>query len=143
MNLNIMKDPIIVTTEINAPLLKVWEYWTNPQYIVKWNYASDDWCCPKAENDLKVGGEFRSTMAPKERSFSFDFVGIYTKVEPMSQIDYKIEDGREVSVVFRQEDNKVIVTESFEAESLNSRDMQYHGWKAIMENFKKYVESND
>lgn len=137
-----MKNPIIVTTEVNAPLRKVWEHWTNPRYIVKWNFASDDWCCPKAQNDLKVGGEFRSTMASKDKNFSFDFIGIYTKIEPMNQIDYKVEDGREVSIVFREEGNKVIVTESFEAESLNSREIQRHGWKAIMENFKKHVEGH-
>lgn len=135
-----MKDPIIVTTEINAPLEKVWEHWTNPQYIVKWNFASDDWYCPKAESDLIVGGQLKSTMSAKDGSFSFDFIGIYTKIEPMSQLDYTIEDGREVSIVFRQEGNKIIVTESFEAEILNPRDMQYYGWKAILENFKKHVE---
>lgn len=136
-----MKDPIIVMTEINAPLEKVWESWTNPQDIVKWNFASDDWHCPKAKNDLKVGGQFISTMAAKDGSFSFDFVGTYNKIEPMSHIDYTIEDGRKVSIVFRQEGNKVIVTESFEAESLNSREMQYQGWKAIMANFKKHTEA--
>lgn len=138
-----MKDPIIIETEINAPIEKVWENWTNPQNIVKWNFASNDWHCPKATNDLKVGGKFISTMAAKDGSFSFDFVGTYTKIEPFFQIDYTIEDGRKVSIVFKQEMNKVIVTEIFEAEDLNSRDMQYQGWKAIMENFKKYTEANN
>jgi uncharacterized protein YndB with AHSA1/START domain len=136
-----MKDPIIISLEINAPLEKVWNSWTNPEDIVKWNFASNDWYCPKAENDLKVGGKLKSTMAAKDGSFSFDFTATYTKVDPMSQIDYTIEDGREVSVLFGQKGDKVIVTESFEAEDINSRDIQYEGWKAIMENFRKYVEA--
>lgn len=136
-----MKDPIIISLEINAPLEKVWNSWTNAEDIVQWNFASNDWYCPKAENDLKVGGKLKSTMAAKDGSFSFDFTATYTKVDPMSQIDYTIEDGREVSVLFEQKGDKVIVTESFEAEDINSRDMQYEGWKAIMENFRKYVEA--
>lgn len=136
-----MKDPIIISLEINAPLEKVWNSWTNPKDIVKWNFASNDWYCPQAENDLKVGGKLKSTMAAKDGSFSFDFIATYTKVSPMSQIDYTIEDGRKVSVLFEQKGDKVIITESFEAEDINSRDMQYEGWKAIMENFRKYVEA--
>lgn len=136
-----MKDPIIVTLEINAPIEKVWECWTNPEDIVNWNFASDDWHCPKAENDLRVGGKFKLTMAAKDDNFSFDFVATYTLVEPMLRIEYSIEDGRKVSVMMVQEDEHVIIIESFEPEKINPREMQHHGWKAIMKNFKKYVEA--
>ena len=43
--------------------------------VMNWNNASDDWYCPKAENDLKEGGKFAFTMAAKDGSFSFDFGG--------------------------------------------------------------------
>jgi hypothetical protein len=33
------------------------------------------------------------------------------------------------------------VVETFEAESENSVELQRQGWQAILDNFKKYVES--
>ena len=42
---------ITVETTINAPVEKVWQYWTEPKHIVQWNNASDDWHTPQAEND--------------------------------------------------------------------------------------------
>jgi len=47
---------ITVETIIEAPIHKVWDAWTNPEHIVQWNYASDDWHCPKAAVDLTPGG---------------------------------------------------------------------------------------
>jgi hypothetical protein len=36
----------------------------------------------------------------------------------------------------------VKIVESFEAEGTNSDEQQRAGWQAILDNFKKYVESN-
>lgn len=49
-----MAKKITVEAVINAPVEKVWEFWTEPNHIVKWNFALDEWECPNAENDLKV-----------------------------------------------------------------------------------------
>lgn len=57
---------ITITTTINAPMDKVWEYWTKPEHIVKWNSASEDWHTPRAENDLRVGGTFTSRMESRD-----------------------------------------------------------------------------
>ena len=75
-------DPISITVSaiINAPLSKVWESWTQPHHVMHWNHAAEDWHCPMAENDLKVGGKFSYTMAAKDGSFSFDFWGIYIDI---------------------------------------------------------------
>jgi uncharacterized protein YndB with AHSA1/START domain len=45
---------ITVSVEVCANIEKVWDFWTNPEHIVNWSFASDDWCCPSSENDLKV-----------------------------------------------------------------------------------------
>ena len=67
---------ITVETTVNAPIEKVWQYWTDPRHIIRWNNASDDWCTLKAENDLRKGGSFSATMAAKDGSMSFDFGGV-------------------------------------------------------------------
>ena len=58
-------EPLIVTTTINAPIEKVWELFTNAEHIINWNFAHESWHCPKAENNLEIGGEFFYTMAAK------------------------------------------------------------------------------
>jgi uncharacterized protein YndB with AHSA1/START domain len=44
----------MITNEatVKASIEKVWQCWTVPEHITKWNNASDDWHTPFAENDL-------------------------------------------------------------------------------------------
>ncbi len=136
-----MATKITVTAEIDAPIEKVWEAWTNPEDIKQWCNASDDWHAPKAENDLRTGGKFSTTMASKDGAYSFDFAGEYTKVDNHQTIHYVIGDGRTVEITFESNGNKTSVIETFEAESENPIEMQQGGWQAILNNFKKHVES--
>ncbi len=135
------KTLITVQAEIHAPIEKVWEYWTKPEHIIHWNFASDDWHAPLAKNDLRKGGKFSSRMEAKDGSFGFDFEGEYTIVEPYNYIEAVLGDGRVVKTNFEKKEDKVIITETFEAESQNSPEMQKNGWQAILNNFKKYVET--
>ena len=119
---------ITVNAEINAPVEKVWNYWTSPEHIVHWNFASDDWHCPSAENDLCVGGKFTSVMAAKDGSFSFDFWGVYDEVVQNKTIKYTLGDNRKVKITFSDNGDKTTVTESFEAENENTVELQQGGW---------------
>ena len=66
---------ITVTVEVivKAPVEKVWECWTAPDHITNWNFATKEWCCPSAKNDLQPGGEFTWRMEAKDGSMGFDF----------------------------------------------------------------------
>ncbi len=81
-------NSITVETTVKATPEKVWEIFTDPKHIVNWCNASDDWHAPHAENDLRVGGHFKTTMAAKDGSFSFDFEGDYTNVKQFEIIEY-------------------------------------------------------
>lgn len=133
---------ITVETTVNAPVEKVWELWTKPEHITKWNNASDDWHTPRAENDLRAGGSFVSRMEAKDGSFGFDFGGVYDDVQENKYIEYTIGDGRKVKVDFTSEGNATKVVETFEAENTHSIEMQRGGWQAILDSFKKYTEAN-
>ena len=136
------KTVITVESTIEAPVEKVWESWTQPKHIVNWCNASDDWHTPRAENDLRVGGNFVSRMEAKDGSMGFDFGGTYDAVRKNEYIEYTMEDGRKVQIKFFPEGKETKVVESFEAESLNPVELQKGGWQAILDNFKKYTESN-
>jgi uncharacterized protein YndB with AHSA1/START domain len=133
------KNPITVKVTINAPISKVWEYWNQPEHIMKWAFASDDWEAPFAENDLRTGGKFTTTMAAKDKSASFDLIGVYTAVKEHQLIEYDMEDGRHVKVEFSSTPEGVVVTETFDPENENSEELQRNGWQAILDNFKKHV----
>lgn len=136
------RKTIIVEAVVNTPIETVWSYWSEPGHITKWCHASDDWHAPYADNDLRTGGKFKTTMAAKDGSFSFDFEGIYDEVETYKLIRYAIGDGRSVKITFEPTGNSVKIVETFEAEDVHSIDMQRAGWQAILDNFKKYTEAN-
>lgn len=136
------KTLITVKTTINAPAEKVWNHWINPESIVKWNNASDDWHTPKAENDLRVGGRFVYRMEAKDGSIGFDFGAVYDEIKTYELITYTLDDGRKVTVAFAENGPETTITEDFEAEDTHPVEMQQSGWQAILDNFKKYVEAN-
>lgn len=133
-------EPITVKTTVNAPVATVWKSWTEPEHIMQWCHASDDWHAPAATNDLRTGGTFSTTMAAKDGSVEFEFGGTYTNVEDHRAIAYSMSDGRKVSIEFEADGDKTHVTETFDPESENPRKMQQDGWQAILDNFASYTE---
>jgi uncharacterized protein YndB with AHSA1/START domain len=134
---------ITVSTLIqNKTVAQVWDYFTDPKHVIHWNFASDDWHCPKAENELEVGKSFTYTMAAKNGEMSFDFSGTYTEIEEHSKISYVLADERKIFVTFRATEDGIEVEEKFDPETENSEELQQTGWQMILDNFKKYTEAN-
>jgi uncharacterized protein YndB with AHSA1/START domain len=133
---------VTVQAIIKAPINKVWEYWTNPAHIVHWNFASADWHCPNATNNLEISGEFHYLMAAKDGSVSFDFWGTYQAIEINKQIDILLGDGRKMEVSFEETTEGTQLTERFEPETMNAVELQKTGWQLILDNFKSYVDKN-
>lgn len=133
---------ITVSVAINAGIEKVWEYFNSPEHIIQWNSASPEWHTPRATNDLRVGGKINSRMEAKDGSMGFDFEGIYSNIIPHQLIEYVIGDGRKVKVVFSADNDITTLTETFEAEGTHPKEMQEQGWQAILNNFKRHVETN-
>lgn len=135
-----MNKAITVQTIVDVPVEKAWDYWTKPEHITKWTFASDDWEAPFAENDLQVNGKFKTRMQSKDKTEGFDFTGRYTYVKEHELIEYVMDDGRKVSILFERIDNHTQIIETFDPESENPSEMQRNGWQAILNNFKKYAE---
>lgn len=134
-------NAITVQVSVTAGIERVWACWTLPEHIVQWNFASDDWHCPKSTNELKPGGRFCATMASRDGAMSFDFEGIYQEVTPPRRLTYVLGDGRKVSVTFEEKSGVTTVTETFDPEGTNPLEMQQAGWQAILNNFRKHVEN--
>lgn len=136
------KNSVTIKTTIHAPVAKVWEYWTDPAHIVKWNSASEDWHTPSASNDLRVEGRFTSRMEARDGSQGFDFGGVYTAVDEHARIEYTMDDNRTVKVLFDGDGETTHVTETFDTENTFPVEVQRAGWQSILDSFKKYTEEN-
>ena len=131
---------VTVSAHVAKPVDQVWRYYTAPEHIMQWNAASDDWHCPRAENDLRVGGRFSSRMEARDGSVGFDFGGTYTEMKPYEQFAYTMDDGRRCEVLFARNGTGSQVTVTFDAETENPVEMQRGGWQAILDRFKAYAE---
>ncbi|WP_317929894.1 SRPBCC family protein [Halioxenophilus sp. WMMB6] len=134
---------ISIASEINAPLAAVWQAWVTPEEIVNWNFALAEWCCPRAEIDLQVGGKFIYRMEAKDGSMGFDFEGTFTHITPNQCLRFELADNRVVTVAFTATANGVRVVETFDAEDENSAQQQKQGWQNILNNFKQHVDSKN
>lgn len=137
-----MKKQIEISTKVNSEINKVWDYWTQPQHITKWNSPSEEWHTPTAKNDLRKGGKFSFRMEAKDGSTGFDFGGTYDVVRDKEFISYSLDDNRKVNISFEQMNGETLIIEKFEPESQNSENMQREGWQAILNKFKSYTENN-
>jgi uncharacterized protein YndB with AHSA1/START domain len=132
---------ITIATLIDAPNDRVWTAYTTPSHITRWNFASDDWCCPNAEVDVEVGGVYKARMEAKDGSIGFDFEAVYEEVAPNTALTLAMSDGRKARTTFEPVGTGTKVTIVFDAEDQNPIEMQRDGWQAILNNFKSHVEN--
>ena len=131
---------ITIQTTVLADRKKAWDHYTEAKHITQWNFASEDWCCPAASNDLTVGGKFSWRMEAKDGSYGFDFEGVYTEIVPLAKIKYIFMDQREAEIVFSDLTEGTLVQIVFDAEKENSLELQEEGWQSILINYKSHTE---
>jgi uncharacterized protein YndB with AHSA1/START domain len=133
---------ITIQAVVAADRQKVWNCYTQPEHITKWNFATDTWHCPAASNDMRVGGKYLARMEAKDGSFAFDFEAVYNEIVDGEKFTYTMPDNREIQVSFEQTDDKTRVTVTFDPENVNPVDLQRDGWQSILDNFRRYAEEN-
>lgn len=134
-------EKITIKATVSADKQKVWDYYTKPDHITKWNFADPSWHCPTATNDMKVGGRYVARMEAKDGSFGFDFDAVYREINQVNSFTYEF-GGRLATVDFKEIEGKTEVIVTFDPETENPIELQRNGWQAILDNFKKYAETN-
>jgi uncharacterized protein YndB with AHSA1/START domain len=135
------QESITIEATIAANKQKVWNYYTQPEHITKWNFADPSWHCPTATNDLKVGGRYVARMEAKDGSFGFDFDAVYKEVNQGENFTYEF-GGRLATANFKETNGQTVVTITFDPETENPIELQKNGWQAILNNFKNYTETH-
>lgn len=132
---------ITVQALIDANATKVWDYYTQPNHIVHWNFADPSWHCPSAENDMKLGGTYKARMEAKDGSYGFYFEAVYTEIIPGKQFSYEF-GGRSATIQLNELGNQTELIIRFDPENENPIELQKGGWQSILNNFKNYTENN-
>lgn len=135
------QEKITVRSILSVNKEKAWEYYTQPQHIMNWNFADPSWHCPSAINELVVGGRYLARMEAKDGSMGFDFDATYTEVNPQESFTYAL-GNRIVTVEFKDLNDNTEVIVTFDPDKDHPSDFQKSGWQAILDNFKKYTESH-
>ena len=136
-----MQEKITINALVAADRQKVWDYYTLPEHITKWNFADPSWHCPAASNDLTIGGRYVARMEARDGSFGFDFDAVYTAINQGVSFTYEF-GGRFATVDFNEQNGVTEVTVTFDPEAEHPIDLQKNGWQAILNNFKDYTENN-
>ena len=133
-------DLLTVQVSLNCDAARAWAAYTDPEAIVKWNFAAPEWHCPRADNDLRVGGVLRSRMEAKDGSMGFEFEGTYTEVVPLQRLAYAMGEDRRVLAVFSEADGQTTLTVSFTPDTTFPAEYQVGGWQSILNNYKALAE---
>jgi uncharacterized protein YndB with AHSA1/START domain len=140
--MNTDKQTVVAEVTVDAPIEKVWEFWTNPTHIKQWNNFSDDWQTPVAENDLQAGGKLFLRMEKKDGSEAFNHEALYDEVVAGKKISYTTSDDRKTINVFAGSESGVTITETFEIPHGEDPDFHRSFCQSILNSFKTYVETN-
>lgn len=79
---------LTITRVFDAPVEKVWRYWSDPEYFRKW-WGPKDFTCPTADIDFRVGGKYHVAMhGPAGSEWDKDLWsgGIYEELVPFKKI---------------------------------------------------------
>lgn len=128
-----------VQAHVQTDPATAWSVYNTPEHITRWNAASDDWHSPRSEVDLRAGGRFRHRMEARDGSAGFDFEGVFTRVVPPRELDYRMDDGREARVRFTPSGEGVDVQVSFDPDRDYPAEYQQDGWQAILERYARYA----
>lgn len=135
-------EKISVTITVKAPIQKVWEFWTDPEHIQKWNNAMEGWQTTNVKNDVRNGGKFNFRMESKKENRSFDYKGVYDEVVPNELLAQTLDDGRTTKLTYKALEGETEIIETFEPDSNEPIAMQREFCKSVLDSFKVYVEGN-
>lgn len=134
-------EPITVSVEVSCDPATAFAAFTEPASVMAWNFASPDWHCPHATNDVRVGGAFCYRREARDGSMGFDFEGTFLDVEPGALLRFGLGPERVVTVEFTPVVGGTAVRETFTPEDEHPLEMQRAGWQAILDNYRAHAES--
>ncbi|HXY37958.1 MAG TPA: protein kinase [Planctomycetaceae bacterium] len=137
---------------IHAPIEKVFEAWTKPDVMANWFAPTDDFVASSVEVDLRVGGNYRLDMRPKDSPQVFMHRGQYCRIEAPRLLSFTwcpVSHGpntpeTQVTIELRPNGNSTDMTlihERFRDEA--DRDRHNKGWNGCLGRLARKVGAAD
>jgi PhnB protein len=82
------KTGVVIERVFNAPVDKVWKYWTKPEMAKKW-WGPEGFTAPSIKINLRVGGKYVFAMhGPKGSEWDKDIysAGVYKEIVPKKKL---------------------------------------------------------
>ena len=79
---------VVIERVYNAPVDKVWKYWTKPDMVKKW-WGPEGFTAPSIKINLRVGGKYVFAMhGPKDSEWDKDIysAGVYKEIVPNKKL---------------------------------------------------------
>lgn len=86
---NAVKQDIVITRLIDAPVELVWRAWTEPEHVMRW-WGPKDYTSPYCQIDLREGGSYVFGMRAPDYQGGRDYYsgGVYLKIEPLKRLEF-------------------------------------------------------
>lgn len=140
-------NELLITRTFAAPASLLFALWSEPEHLRRW-MGPDDFECPHAEVDFRVGGAYRILIRSEGHGDNW-FGGVYRAIEPARRLVFTFtwdNDGPSagietlVTITFVERDGKTVQT-FHQAPFLNvaARDRHVDGWKQAFDKQAAYA----
>jgi uncharacterized protein YndB with AHSA1/START domain len=120
---------IVMTRELNAPRLLVFDAFTKPELLKQWLLGPPGWTMPVCEIDLRVGGKYRYVWRQASDGWEMGMGGVYREIAAPERIvstevfDEAWYPGEAVgTLVLVEQGGKTTVTQTMLYQSREARD---------------------
>ena len=86
---NVIKEDLIVTRILDAPIEMVWKAWTDPEHVKRW-WGPKNYTSPTCKIDLREGGKYIFCMHSPIAQGDQDMytTGVYKKIVPLECLEF-------------------------------------------------------
>jgi uncharacterized protein YndB with AHSA1/START domain len=140
-------DELLITRVFDAPVSLVFALWSDPEHMKRW-MGPDEFGCPEAHIDFRVGGAYRAMIRSKKHGDSW-FSGVYREIEPDKRLVFTFawnDAGPSanietlVTITFVERDGKTIqIFHQTPFRNVERRDSHVIGWSEAFDKQGNYA----
>jgi uncharacterized protein YndB with AHSA1/START domain len=147
MSARLADDELLITRMFDAPASLVFSLWSKPEHMKRW-MGPEDFTCPEAYVDFRVGGLYRLMITSPEHGEN-RFSGIYREIVQDKRIVFTFtwnNDGPSagvetlVTITFEEHNGKTVQTfHQTPFLKVERRDRHVMGWNEAFNKLEAYV----
>ena len=140
-------DELLIERSFDAPPPLIFALWSEPDHFKRW-MGPENFRCPEAELDFRVGGAYRAMIESDEIGENW-FGGVYREIVPNERLVFTFawdnggpSAGIEtlVTITFEERDGRTVQTfHQRPFRNVERRDSHLGGWSESFDKLGKYA----